>query len=47
MSLVSPPQTVLQGTVTFYCLCAGRCVQSEVSKVCVHPTWFIYSEHLT
>ena len=28
LSLVSPPQTVLLYTVTFYCLCAGRCVQS-------------------
>ena len=28
VSLGSPPQIVLQYTVTFYCLCAGRCVQS-------------------
>ena len=43
LSLVSPPQTVLQDTVTFYCFCVGHCV-SEVRKLCDHPTWFSCSE---
>ena len=36
-SSVSPLHTVLQNTVPFYCLCAGRWV---------HPTWLICNEDL-
>ena len=45
LSLVSPPQTVLQYHDTFYCLCWTLCaesmVQRKVTEILVHPTWFI------